>query len=204
LINKKVPDEKYQFHFQTEQYMDSRDSAINALMYDKFPEKVLDKLVELAKKNNAAIEFIINFTYNRFEKYKNIYTKEYDEYKLGLALRSLDYSINSNDLFKQIKELIEKGANIHTIREYALRHVAYYGHLEIVKYLVEKGANIHALGDAPLRWSAENGHLEIVKYLVENGADIHVNNDYALKNSSVRVKNYLQSIIDKRNNENNK
>ena len=72
LINKKVPDEKYQFHFQTEQYMDSRDSAINALMYDKFPEKVLDKLVELAKKNNAAIEFIINFTYNRFEKYKNI------------------------------------------------------------------------------------------------------------------------------------
>jgi ankyrin repeat protein len=40
------------------------------------------------------------------------------------------------------------------------------GHLEVVKYLFEKGANIHTKNDCALKWSASNGHFEVVKYLV--------------------------------------
>ena len=45
----------------------------------------------------------------------------------------------------------------------ALRCAAENGHFEVVKLLVEKGADIHALNDYALRYAAENGHLEVVK-----------------------------------------
>jgi len=83
-----------------------------------------------------------------------------------------------------IKELVELGADIHTVNNFALRYSAEHGHLDVVKYLVEQGADIHAYDDEALRGSACNGHLDVVKYLVELGADIHAYDDDALRYSA--------------------
>ena len=43
--------------------------------------------------------------------------------------------------------------------------------LESVKYWLEKGADLHSMNDSALRWAAYYGYLEIVKFLLEQGAD---------------------------------
>ena len=78
------------------------------------------------------------------------------------------------------RHALEKGSNIHTLRDYALRLAAENGDLEMVKFLVDKGANIHAEDDEALDFAAQYGNLEMVKYLVEHGADVHAQDDSAL------------------------
>jgi len=41
------------------------------------------------------------------------------------------------------------------------------GHSKVTKFLVENGANIHAMNDYALRWGSINGHLQVVNYLTE-------------------------------------
>jgi len=79
---------------------------------------------------------------------------------------------NRGDI-KEVRRLVEQGANIHANDEEALRWAAFRGHLEIVKYLIEKGADVHGQNDLALKWAAAGGHLEVVRCLVEHGADIH-------------------------------
>ena len=83
-----------------------------------------------------------------------------------------------------VKYLIQKGANVHAQRNYALRRAACNGHLSVVKSLISSGANVHAENDAALQLSAERGHLPVVKFLVKSGAYIHANNNAALRWSS--------------------
>jgi ankyrin repeat protein len=77
-------------------------------------------------------------------------------------------------------------------------HTAEAGYLDVVKYLVERGVDIHSGNEYALRWGSHNGHLSVVKYLVEQGANIHVKNDSALNwarnNSHIEVANYLSNI----------
>ena len=86
--------------------------------------------------------------------------------------------------FDTVKFLVEKGVNIHTHDDDALRLASEAGHLEIVKYLVEKGANVNAQNGDVICGAAYEGHLEIVKFLVEKGADIHVDRDWVLRRAS--------------------
>jgi len=85
--------------------------------------------------------------------------------------------MNSKSIFykrkdlKGIKDLVERGADLHAENDCALRWAADCGHLEVVKYLLERGADLHAENDWALRWAARNGYLEVVKYLLEYGAD---------------------------------
>ena len=99
-----------------------------------------------------------------------------------------------NDL-ESVKYWLEKGADLHSMNDSALRWAAYYGYLEIVKYLLEQGADLHADSDWALRLSALNGHLEVVKFLLERGADLHADDDQALEWAAeydhLQVVNYL-------------
>ena len=61
-----------------------------------------------------------------------------------------------------------------------LLNAAYHGNLDEVKEYLDKGADIHMHYDYPLRWSAQNGYLNVVRHLVEQGADIHAEDDEAL------------------------
>jgi hypothetical protein len=105
-----------------------------------------------------------------------------------------------------VKFLIKNGANIHAQDDLALRRSAYKNNLDMAKHLIENGANIHARDDLALRWSVEDGYLDMVKLLVENGADIHARGDRALEVSTHcgyhEITEYLQSIIDKEKQEN--
>ena len=88
---------------------------------------------------------------------------------------------SSNGHLKVVIILVNEGANIHADDDEALIWASRYGYLEVVKFLIESGANIHADKDKALKWSKQEGHLEVVKYLIESGANIHVNNDYAMR-----------------------
>ena len=84
-----------------------------------------------------------------------------------------------------VRVLLDRGVNIHTLDDEALRMSAYHGHLEVVRLLLDHGANIHPDNDEALRWSAEFGHLEVVRLLLDRGANIHAVDVYALRESAV-------------------
>lgn len=86
---------------------------------------------------------------------------------------------------KQVKHLVEQGANIHLRDGGALCYSAQYGHLELVTYFVEQGADIHVYDDRVFQLSAENGHLEILKYIIKKSGGMqikttHINDNNAL------------------------
>jgi ankyrin repeat protein len=73
-------------------------------------------------------------------------------------------AVTSGDL-DLVKYLIDKGADINTNDNQALRWTSRCGHLELVKYLVSKGANIHAIDNLDIKWASQEGHLDVVRYL---------------------------------------
>lgn len=76
---------------------------------------------------------------------------------------------------KKVNELIEKGADINTMRGTPLLYASKNGHTKVVKLLIEKGAKINIkqadLVFTPLHWASNNGHLEVVKLLLLRGLD---------------------------------
>ena len=143
-------------------------------------------------------KFQFQYTYGDFRKqYKLLDKYEYDENSLLIA------SSRKGEL-PLMKFAIEKGADIHTEEDLALKHAAWQGHLDAVRYLVENGADIHDNEDEPLRQAAEYGHLDVVKYLVEHGADIHAEDDFALRYASLHgyldlVKYLVENGVDASN-----
>jgi ankyrin repeat protein len=66
---------------------------------------------------------------------------------------------------QEIKQLVEKGVDLHHKNDYALRWASCYGQLEIVKYLIEKGLNLCAEDDSALHWAIDAGRTKTVNYL---------------------------------------
>ena len=97
-----------------------------------------------------------------------------------------------------MKYLVEQGADIYAMNDYALRSAATNNYLDIAKYLVSQDADIHADNEGVLYWAVEYGHLDVVKYLVGQGADVHIINNWTLrlvKNNHNDVIEYLKSIM---------
>jgi hypothetical protein len=76
-----------------------------------------------------------------------------------------------NSTLNKIKRRIEKGWDIHTRDEYALRDACKKGNLPLVQLLVEHFADIHALDNAPLKMACANNHIVIAHFLLERGAN---------------------------------
>lgn len=55
-----------------------------------------------------------------------------------------------------------------------LRWAARYGFVKEVRHLIELGANVRIYDDEPLRWAAEYGNADVVTLLVRHGADLMV------------------------------
>ena len=89
-----------------------------------------------------------------------------------------------NGHLDMVKFLVQNGADIHMLDDYALLFAAENGHLDVVKFLVQNGANIQSRSDRALRFAAQNGQLDVIEFLVKNGADIHDNDDEALREAS--------------------
>ena len=100
----------------------------------------------------------------------------------------IEYAIN-----KWLKTLQPKQQ--YFLDESKLAIAAQYGKTDFVKYLIDKGTNIHTWEEWALRWAAANGHIEIVKLLIDAGADIHPavmwNYAYQIKKDNYYFKNLI-------------
>jgi ankyrin repeat protein len=69
--------------------------------------------------------------------------------------------------------LLNAGANVHAINNYAIRLASSNGYTGVVQLLLNVGAKVHAGDDEAIRWARRNGHTEIVHLLL---AHYHKNN----------------------------
>ena len=74
---------------------------------------------------------------------------------LRLAEYNKDYA---NGVVKVYRALIEAGASVHALNDYALRWASHDGHTEIVGLLIEAGASVHARDNDALRMASSKGH----------------------------------------------
>lgn len=72
---------------------------------------------------------------------------------------------------EKVKDLIDKGADIHAKKDNALFLSAIKGHTEVVRLLLDRGADVNAASVYTLAWAASNGHTEVTKLLLEHGID---------------------------------
>lgn len=97
------------------------------------------------------------------------------------------------------------GYNPRNINNYALRHAAENGYLEVVEYLVEElemnGDDISSLNYYAFRHAVTNGHIDVVKYLINKfdlKLDDYMENEYILniliENKDHEMISYLKSI----------
>jgi ankyrin repeat protein len=71
---------------------------------------------------------------------------------------------------EKVRELIEKGADLHAWDDGALRAAALNGHLHVVSALLDAGANPAARDREAIRWAGENGHDDLM-WLLLNALD---------------------------------
>lgn len=95
-----------------------------------------------------------------------------------------------NGFFEITKFLIEKGVDIHYRNDYAIRKSCCYGHIDTVKFLIEKGADIHAKYDESYIEASNNMNVEILKILIQS--DINY-----FKNNTLRYRLVLLPILEK-------
>jgi hypothetical protein len=70
------------------------------------------------------------------------------------------------------KFLLEKGADIHALVDYAFRTSSFEGHVKIMKFLLEHGADVHADNDYVLRWAIIRTNFKIINFLVDHGVKV--------------------------------
>ncbi|KAJ5071628.1 phytochrome-interacting ankyrin-repeat protein [Anaeramoeba ignava] len=112
-----------------------------------------------------------------------------------------------NGTFKEIENLILKGANVNSINyrnETPLHLICRYQQnqqkiFEIIKYLIENGAGINSLNsinETPLHYACQKNSIEIIKYLIENGADINSKNNKNETSLHYSFKYHQENLIE--------
>jgi len=97
---------------------------------------------------------------------------------------TLLHKASNNNIFPNVKYLVESGSNINEPDTYgntALHYAAKHNNIDMVKYLVKHGANVDALniyGCTPLFHAAVYSNISLIEYLLNAGADKdHVDKD---------------------------
>jgi ankyrin repeat protein len=102
---------------------------------------------------------------------------------------------------QNVKNCIEKGANIHFDRDSCLTLSCMNGHYNIVSFLIEE--NIRVKGNLfdykpALIWSARNGHISILKLLINNYESGYINNNvsrYNITKTRISSRNEIFKIF---------
>jgi ankyrin repeat protein len=85
---------------------------------------------------------------------------------------------------KQVKHLVETGANVHYEDNAPIVDAANAGHTEIVRYLHEHGADIGARKGEVIRIAANLGNLELFSYCIDRDPTTIVHDQRALTSAS--------------------
>lgn len=78
---------------------------------------------------------------------------------------SIKYGLNLEAL------IIELGADVTSLGNYAIKVAAEVGNLKAMKFLIDQGADVTCANGYCLRWAANQGHIHIVEFLLELGMD---------------------------------
>jgi ankyrin repeat protein len=81
---------------------------------------------------------------------------------------------------QKIKDLLDRGSDIHHQFDAALHQAANYGRLEAARLLIDQGADIHARNGSAIVGAACSGHTEIVRLLLNLGVSVHSGDDNSL------------------------
>ena len=73
---------------------------------------------------------------------------------------------------KRVKDLLDRGSDIHARGVRALRLAAGGGRVEVIRLLLDRGADTLAGGNWVLRNSVDNGHADAAMLLIAHGADL--------------------------------
>lgn len=82
-------------------------------------------------------------------------------------------SASINNNYDIVKLLLDMGANVHAENDAALRNASLYGYIEVIKLLLDRGANVHAKEDEALTWALEGNYYDAAKLLLDRGATYH-------------------------------
>jgi ankyrin repeat protein len=69
------------------------------------------------------------------------------------------------------------------------------GHTEGVQAALDAGADIHALKDAALRLAVYWRRRETAEFLLENGADVHAQSDQAMRRARINNDGAMQTLL---------
>jgi hypothetical protein len=95
------------------------------------------------------------------ESLKKLYLRSLEA--IGILKEQFNYTYVSGNPELQLRIFKESKGKVDEL----LFNASNKGSLELVKYSLEKGANIHTYDDAALRYASYYGYYEVIKYLVE-------------------------------------
>ena len=130
----------------------------------------------------------------------SIFTYTYAKEDLNLDSRLQNAVVEDN--LKQVKYLVEKGADVNSkdnVGITSLMVASLNGNLEIVEYLIEQGADINIvdnLDKSALTYAILNNDLNTVKYLVEHNAgfdniELNIAKKKSKKTGNTTIMDYL-------------
>ncbi|MEM4137926.1 MAG: ankyrin repeat domain-containing protein, partial [Candidatus Anstonellaceae archaeon] len=99
--------------------------------------------------------------------------------ELTANLSELLILVSKSGDIQQVKQLIEKGANINSTDKYGytpLHFAAKSGNTKVAEFLIKSGSDVNAKnkdGYTPLHFAAQSGNIELAEFLIKSGSDIN-------------------------------
>jgi ankyrin repeat protein len=199
ILNQKIKNENY-LHYLEKNYENFIDDEYNSLILGE--NTLLDTIDVLNHKLNKIDKKLNKFDIN-IQLYYNILLKRT---KIGHSIKKyVHFFKNENYIFisvintgslKNIKILIQKGADMYFDNNKALFISCENGNLDIVKFLVKKGANIHDIRNDYIDFSTKDEHREFYNMFSMNNIFNFNSYNYnplglSYKNGHIEVYNFL-------------
>jgi len=179
--------EKYQLHFESEQYMNENDESVTiAYLVKRFPQIIKpltgEILSSLIREYNGMPhdENLIKEILDKIPNSKNLYGSRYDDDLERSVATPIIMLALENGTEWIVDELLKRGADINEVDDEGRN--AFAMELGNDDYLLENGADIDSrvdnMGNTRLIKSSGIGDVKDVRYLLSKGADPNIVGDH--------------------------